>query len=458
MPSRALVVSNSGGQPGGITGKSGPRRLRGATGGVFWLYMFFLVDFFLHLSARIPGYGVLRPTLLLVLIISAALFVQRDNLKGRGKDPIFQAILLLIGYIVITVPLVEYPGSVVKNNLPDFVKAIVFLFFTALIIDSPRRLKIFLAVFVGCQVIRILEPLYLNITEGYWGNKTYMAGEFAYRLAGAPSDVINSNELGFVIVTAIPFLHYLLFSSGWKLKALYLALMPCLLYALILTMSRGAFIALLVVAWMIFKESSKKTLLIVIAIGVAMAGWSVMSPTQKDRYLSLVSDDSAGSATVQGRLDGIVNEFKLGFSRPIVGHGVGTTPEAKTHKLGKAQASHNMYGELLVEIGLLGALIFLVFILRIYQRFMKNRAVFESYSVGGFEFFEHLNKCLIALIWMYAVYSINYYGLSQYYWYLLGGLSIAFGRIVEGLGEQVTPEVNVDVGTKYRFGPNRITC
>jgi len=32
---------------------------------------------------------------------------------------------------------------------------------------------------------------------------------------------------------------------------------------------------------------------------------------------------------------------------------------------------------------------------------------------------------------MYAVYSINYWGLSQYYWYLFGGLVIAFGRLVD---------------------------
>ena len=31
---------------------------------------------------------------------------------------------------------------------------------------------------------------------------------------------------------------------------------------------------------------------------------------------------------------------------------------------------------------------------------------------------------------MYAVYSINYWGLSQYYWYLFGGLAIAFGRLL----------------------------
>src|SRR5690606_25950315 len=88
----------------------------------FGAYIYFLIDFFLHLSARIPGYGVIRPTLLLVLIISFSLFVQRDKLRDLHKDPAYKAIIMLIVYIFISLPFVEWPGSVIKNNLPDFVK------------------------------------------------------------------------------------------------------------------------------------------------------------------------------------------------------------------------------------------------------------------------------------------------------------------------------------------------
>lgn len=405
----------------------------GVTDGVFWIYLYFLVDFFLHLAARIPGYGAIRPTLLLVVLISGLLFVQRESLRGKIRDPIFQAVLVLLGYMVVSWPLVEYQGSVIRHNLPEFVKAIVFLFFTALIVDSKKRLVLFLWVFVGCQIIRVLEPLYLHITEGYWGSGTYIGGgEFASRLAGAPTDVINSNELGFVIATALPFLHYLLFTGRWYSKLIYLALVPCLLYALILTMSRGAFIAVLVVGWMVFKESSHKFLLILVAIGIGIAGWSVMDPVQKDRYTSVFSSESVGSTSAQGRLDGIIAEFKLGLKRPIVGHGVGTTPEVKANTWGKAQASHNMYGELLIEIGIIGFVLFLRFILKIYQQFRKNQHLLQTFMERDStnRFYWNLNRALIAVFWMYAVYSLNYWGLSQYYWYLFGGLAIAFGQIV----------------------------
>lgn len=413
----------------------------------FGLYLFFVVDFFLRFSARIPGYGALRPTLLLFAAVAGVLFLNRDKLKGRFSDPIFRAVFVLLGYIVLTLPLVEWPGSVIRHNLDTFVLAIVFLFYTALIVDTDRRLRWFLFVFVACQVFRVLEPLYLNLTQGYWGSDTHLGGgEFAERLAGAPADVINPNELGFVIVTAIPFLHYLLFPLGWKSKLLYFALLPALLYALMLTMSRGAFVALLVVAFMIFKESRHKLLLSLMILALAVVGWSQMNPTQQERYLSLVNTESDAGTSVQGRLDGMVQELKLGLKRPVVGHGLGTTPEAKTHAFGSQQASHNLYAEIMIELGLIGAVLFLRFFWQIYRQLTENRRRFSEINLPANDLYTRLNKAMIAVFWMYLVYSINYWGLSQYYWYLFGGLAIAFGRLLWLHQEKHRQEANPDPG------------
>jgi len=415
----------------------------------FLLYLYFILDFFLRFSSRIPGYGVIRPTLLAVVSISLLLFLQREKLKGRFDDPIFKAIFVLFGYIVISLPLVEWPGSVVRANIDPFVKAVVFLFFTALIVDTEKRLRWFVAVFIFCQVFRVLEPLYLNITQGYWGSSTHLSGgDFADRLAGAPADVINPNELGFVIATAIPFLHYLLWPLGWKSKLIYLILMPAMLYALILTMSRGGFIALLVVAFLVFKESRHKMGLIVMAVVIVIGALNVMTPIQKDRYLSLVDSDTAGGASAEGRLKGIVGEFKLGLTRPVVGHGLGTTSEAKFHKWGSTKASHNLYGELIIELGLIGFVIFLRFLYQIARNLSVVRSRFAALNMSDQSYYSRLNKCLIAVFWMYAVYSLNYWGLSQYYWYLLGGLVIAFGRLVDKDSHTGSPDM--EIGTEPR--------
>ncbi len=399
---------------------------------LFWLYIYFVIGFFVHLSARIPGYGVIRPTLLLVIFISIPLILKKDKPSEIINSPVFKKIKWLIIYIFITLPLVTWPGSVVFNNLPVFTKAIVFFFFTAFIIDTEKRLKIFLFVYIACQTFRVLEPLYMHFTSGYWGSSTYLGGgDFAERLSGSPSDIVNPNGLGFVLVTTIPFWYYLAWQSSYKsLKLLFLIILPILLYALVLTMSRGAFIALMVVFWMVFKESKHKLFFMLLVITVLIGTWFNLSPDHKDRYLSLVSTHARESASAEGRWRGMVNEFGVGLERPIVGHGLGTSQEAKTHAGVGWMISHNLYIEILIELGSLGLILFFLFLKEIYTKFKQNMDKMLLYHSGNkMSFPWRLNTALKAVFWMYAVYSFNYFGLSVYYWYLFAGFVVAFSRI-----------------------------
>ena len=223
------------------------------------------------------------------------------------------------------------------------------------------------------------------------------------------------------------FLHFLLLPRGWVKKAIYAGLMAALLYALILTMSRGAFLALLVVAFMVFKDSKHKLVLVLVGVMVAASSWLVMSPAQKDRYLSLVSSDAKGSAGVDGRFRGMQREFELGFRRPIFGHGLGTTPEAKYNFTGKRQASHNLYAELLIEVGLIGMFLFLRILFRIYLNLKLLRFEISDTHLES----QRILKVLLSVFFMYLVYSSNYWGLSQNYWYLFAGLTVALIQIMQ---------------------------
>lgn len=414
---------------------------------LFWLYIYFIIDFFLHFPARIPGYGALRPTALLVVVIAILLVAQKDKYVGIGDDPVFKKIKLLILFIIVTLPFVTWPGSVLTNNIPNFVKVVVFFFFTALIVDTVKRLKIFLFVFISCQIFRVLEPLYMNMTNGYWGDKTHLGyGEFAARLSGAPADVVNPNGLGFVIVTVVPYLYYLAWQSSSKLlKLIFLGISPLLIYALVLTMSRGAFLALLVVIWMIFKESKNKLLFSGLAIIGMIAVWSNLSDDHKDRYMSLISSDARQSASVEGRLHGMIKEFGVALERPIIGHGLGTSSEAKTHAGVGWKISHNLYAEVLIEIGGFGMVIFFLFLKSIYNKFKENIEKIQLYNLTEENTFVlRLNTALKAVFWMYVVYSINYFGLSTYYWYMFAGLTIAFSRIYFLQINELTMEMVAD--------------
>src|SRR6185436_2829461 len=137
----------------------------------FVLYVVFIASWFLHLPARFEFLAPLRVDLILVCVI--AFFCWKVELPEPPSqhDARTRTLLLAVAvYALLSCPLVEWPGSVIKNGLPPFIKAAVFYYFTATLIGNTRRLKILLVVFVACEAFRVLEPVYLHLTEGYWGS------------------------------------------------------------------------------------------------------------------------------------------------------------------------------------------------------------------------------------------------------------------------------------------------
>lgn len=397
------------------------------------LYMIYVCSFFLHLAERIPGIRILRPDLLLIIIIAILLFTQNERIKGRLDIALAKILIGLIVYIILSLPLVEWPGSILRANAGVFIKGVVFFFLTVFTIDTEKKLKRFISLIIICQLFRILEPLYLHMLYGYWGSATYLgAGEFANRLSGAPLDIINPNGLAFVVATVYAFIHYLWWGGGGKARILYLIMCIPLFTVLFLTLSRSGFVAMLVIVWNIFIRSSRKLLLIVIMAVSAFAIWGMMNDVQRDRYFSLTgSEESSAHGSFQGRLDTMLKDFNVALRRPIFGFGLGTSKEAKGNTDSSYQISHILYAEIFIELGMVGLIIFLCFIYRIYRVLINTSSQLktitklknETGEVIPLRYEVNLKESLISCFWMYLIFSIAQYGLSEYHWYLLASLA-----------------------------------
>jgi O-antigen ligase len=395
----------------------------------FKLYIFYVVSVFLHLaSKRFPALGTIRFDMLLVVAITIAILLTKtkhprfDNLNNTGK-----ILIALFAYIVLSLPFVEWPGSVIKVGLEGFVKAVIFYYFTIFIIDTEKRLKIFLVVFIACQTFRILEPVYLHIFHGYWGDTTFMGvGQIMPRLAGSPHDTINPNGLAFVIMTIIPFYHYLALPSGWKFKIIYFCVMPLFIYALILTASRSGLLTLTVFAAALMLKSKKKVLYILVLLVLVIAVLFNLSPIQRDRYLSIYRSDVRGASTAHERIEGLKSNFELIRQKPLVGYGLGTSLEANYNLNQIGLVTHNLYLEVWQELGLFGLILFLLFIISNLQGY--RRLLLQVQGTQN-HYIINVTKTLGAWFLIFLVFSFASYGLSGYTLYLLVGLVESIIRI-----------------------------
>ena len=91
--------------------------------------------------------------LILVLIIVKKQYVVLFDFSESTK-----IMIIMIIYIVISLPLVKWPGSVIKNGSTFYIKAIIFYFYTIMLVENENKFKTLLFIFIGCQIFRILEP------------------------------------------------------------------------------------------------------------------------------------------------------------------------------------------------------------------------------------------------------------------------------------------------------------
>jgi O-antigen ligase len=334
---------------------------------------------------------------------------------------------------VFAAPFSEWPGSVVKQGIPDLIKAIVFYYFTIAFVKTESDLKKFVFVFLACQVFRILEPLYLHFTEGYWGNSASMADLSSLdRLSGAPSDIVNANGLAFIVCTVLPFLYFLSGLSS-KLKFASILIGAAAILTLSLTGSRSGMVGLAVILFgIVVKSKNRVTVALFLLIAVAV-GFSFLSPDMQDRYLSLVGVGEKNAATASDRAEGMEAQIRVASLRPLLGYGLGTSAEANAHYttegpyVGMAMPAHNLYVEIAQELGIAGLVVFVMFIYSIVTGFLKSQRMIAGRDAG--KFLPRLIDAMQVWLAMNIVFSFASYGLTSYEWYLFGGLSVVLQRI-----------------------------
>jgi putative inorganic carbon (HCO3(-)) transporter len=407
---------------------------QGSRNAAFFLFCVFIVGYYVRITARIPLLGKLHFDLLVAAVTALAIaFAGRKAGLGSAPplDSVTKRLLLLLGYIVVTIPFVEWPGSAV-HNLETYVKSLCFFFFVVATVDTTRKLKVLLTVYAATQVWRVLEPLYMHVTSGYWGSFTSLGNwEYMDRLAGSPYDVINPNGLGFVIIMTLPILHFLVKPDTAMRRVVWAAVACAMCYALVLSASRSGFLAFVFLCLFFIWRSKHRAAWLTVAVLGATLAVSLMTDLQRERYLSIVSHHAKGSGTAEERINGVIGDFKVSLRRPFFGHGLGTSREANANFRGADMLSHDLYTEAAEELGYIGLGLLLALIWS-FLRACRTAQQVVSAAPTTDERLRFLHSVAVSLVVVVAVdlfFSFAAYGLSEPYWYFLGALSVVTARL-----------------------------
>ncbi|MBK9215305.1 MAG: O-antigen ligase family protein [Chloracidobacterium sp.] len=369
----------------------------------------------------VPGLGFLSATAFYFALATILLFVP-SQLAAEGTLTTFptevKAILAMALIALLTMPLAKDPAMAWETFNDPFIKAVII--FVVLVNVVRTRLRL-----LGMMWLSFGIGIYLGISA----LNLYSQGKFAveeYRIAVDVGGMFgNPNEMALHFVMMTPIVFSLGLATPKKLVRIsYFAMASLFVAANMVTFSRGGFLGLIaclaVLAWKLGRKYRLN-----VAIGSIIIGGIAIVAAPGNYGLRMLSIfipglDAAGSSDQRWEL--LMRSLLVSARNPW-GIGIGNFPIVGIRSL----QSHNAFTQVSAELGILGLIAYLVFIISPYRKLSAiERTLFDA---DDHSWYYYLAIGLQASIVGYLVSS--FFASVAYNWfvYYLIAYAVAFRRI-----------------------------
>jgi O-antigen ligase len=311
--------------------------------------MLFYVYLCIHRPMEIwPAVGDLRPELIYFSLLSVAWLAAGKRLRCPA---LVLAVLGMASAFVASwalSPWADKAEDVVKN----YTYVVVFGLMLATALRDERAVHKFVVVFLAVMTLYMLHSVW-----------EYKNGKFVYRmsivrLVGVDKTLGDPNSFGASIVYALPFVQYLwvVWTKDWKRWGLVLYVLLSV-GCILLTGSRSSLVGIVLWGFLNLMLTRQKVLWLGALCVLAAGGWFALPESLQTRFETII-DPSVGPANAQesgeGRVEGFFTGIKLIGEYPISGCGPGAWRPASGSKI----EAHNLYGQVMGELGTVGVLAF----------------------------------------------------------------------------------------------------
>ncbi len=393
----------------------------------FWLYLFLsypLLDFLLKKWLPLPVIPSLwdEGVLFILLVFTFFHIIGQDRPFPPVKTPLTAFVMLGLVHIFIDMPNFA-AGLEGFRAVFQYVLPFLFAFY---LLESRRQvlglLRFFLMIAVTAAAVGVAQVLLGVQTPASWIDASEQG------LTRAFSFVISPNVLGSYMALAAPVaVSFFFYERKRSWKWVWAAAALLILMALLLSGSRGAWLALFASVSILFVLIDRRLLLL--GIGGAVAAVTLVGPV-RNRIVSLFSEEYMVKSLSDGRLARWLNAFDQMSYDPLFARGIG-------HYGGAVGARHfgttyvdSYFFKTLAELGLVGIILFIwlmaVLVYRLYRTWKNHRGEREHLLLAG------LFTGLFAVILHNGVENIFEVPFMNSYFWFLNGLVLAFPYLTKG--------------------------
>jgi probable O-glycosylation ligase (exosortase A-associated) len=391
--------------------------------------MFFLSVFAFFAVGRVTDpFPFLHP-LRLAMVTGALAVIPWILAPGSFEDkipikiPQVRHVVLLMILAIVSIPISIWPGGSFKAVTGDLWKLVLFFLLVCYWCRSMRDAR--RLIWMCC--IGVSSLVLFSLLTGHGGAA---AARFGGRFA-AGSGTYDPNDLALVLAMHIPLLVFLLGTSGPVARLLAGVMAIICLYGIVLTQSRGGFLALVAVSVLLMwrtRLSPALKFLIVLAVFLVFA--TMAGSEFWDRMATIWSPKSEHDRTAGGRTELWITGLKIIATHPWgSGYGLCAIAEgvASGGKAFRWNTAHNSFLQVGIELGVAGLIVFVCLLLRTYKDLRRVQALQFSSPQHRQE------KDLASMLEVSLIgFLVGGFFLSQAYsmfLYFVVGLSFALSRM-----------------------------
>jgi O-antigen ligase len=352
---------------------------------------------------------------LYMIITIACWLASSPKLDVRNRLHIYFGLFILVMIVSWLLSPYQAAGDGVVEY---YLKYAVFYIILVTTVRNERDLRVIIAGFLGVTTLWMAHSL----REYYCGNKIWAQGINRLVPVGHSYDF---NDFAGLIVCSLPFAWLLWhqWTGRWK-RILMLGYVIFACFCIVLTGSRMGFAGMMLAGVLASLASPKRWRLLALSPVLFAVLWIFIPENQKDRYYTLFDPNYKsvyGASSIGNyRYSSLETALVLLDERPLLGFG----PNCFGQATGQRMMPHNLYGQLLAELGLAGTVAFGLILLGVAQNALEARRIVRSQPELGSLFSHRAVLAMSATVLLLAIMAWGFNFLFWHVWLWFGGFQV----------------------------------